>query len=295
MSEDATLRLQRALEIDDRVINLARVPPPDLAGAEAALRDGADLDARISRGQTLLGRACLYGRADLVRWLLGHGAGPGIADGGGWTPLAYAVWKNDVDIAAMVLECLGDARCLDAPIPGPTGETPLMMACERGQIGLARWLLGHGAGLERTDVRGWTPLIHAARDNHGDVVAMLLAQGANPNARGLDGATVLMMVATALFRVKMDADSRLMGDLLDAGANPSLVDADGYTAPERFAGRERRDLLMALDAALAHPAHANHRGHVLERLTPEKRIAWLPRSAVLEAVMPGARAVRRTP
>jgi ankyrin repeat protein len=54
-------------------------------------------------------------------------------------------------------------------------------------------LVQRGADIEARDVRGWTPLICQAnnQDNGPDVVAALLANGANPNAKGSKGETAL--------------------------------------------------------------------------------------------------------
>lgn len=54
-------------------------------------------------------------------------------------------------------------------------------------------LVEKGADIEARDTNGWTPLIMQAnnQDNGPDVVAALLASGANPNAEGNSGETAL--------------------------------------------------------------------------------------------------------
>ncbi len=77
------------------------------------------------------------------------------------------------------------------------GWTCLMLACSRGHVGLAAWLLDHGARLEQGDADGLTALTHAACGRRGrrEAVALLLARGADPNAAGRWGSTALMEAA----------------------------------------------------------------------------------------------------
>jgi uncharacterized protein len=74
-------------------------------------------------------------------------------------------------------------------------------------------LVGKGADLEARDKRGWTPLMEQVtnQQNGSDVVAALLANGANPNAKGHNGESAL-----SLARTRRDAE--LVEILTKAGA-----------------------------------------------------------------------------
>jgi ankyrin repeat protein len=74
-------------------------------------------------------------------------------------------------------------------------------------------LVGKGADLEARDKRGWTPLIMQAtnQQNGTDVVAALLVNGANPNAKGNNG-------ESALSFARKRGDAELMEILTKAGA-----------------------------------------------------------------------------
>jgi ankyrin repeat protein len=78
------------------------------------------------------------------------------------------------------------------------GWTCLMLACSRGHVGLATWLLDHGARIDQGDLDGFTALTHAACGRRGrrEAVALLLARGADPNAVGRWGSTALMEAAS---------------------------------------------------------------------------------------------------
>lgn len=125
------------------------------------------------------------------------------------------------------------------------------------------------------------PLLRAAWWLHADMVALLLAHGADPNALSTGDATVLMVVAMGLHPQRADG-AFMIGALIAAGADPLLTDAEGRTVPEVFAYRQCGDLLEILDAVLARPQHTIVRRRLLERTAPEKRAIWLPRSEALE-------------
>jgi len=68
---------------------------------------------------------------------------------------------------------------------------------------------------------GWTPLMYAALYGDAGAVRMLLDQGANPDARNLDGGTALMYAIEDAEKTKL---------LLDHGGNPNLRSGEGRTA-----------------------------------------------------------------
>lgn len=271
----ASLRLQRALGAKARIGHITPLAHPDWAEAEAALRDGADIDARILGGgsETILMNSCVRGHLDVVRWLLAHGADPEAVDARGWTALVCAVWEGRMEIVAALLAHGVDPRCLDAPLPGRNGETLLMQTCARGLTRMALWLLDRGGRLERKDARGLTALAHAVRGGRGEVIAGLLTRGADPNARDRGGRSIWLH---ALDRA---ADPALLDLFLDHGADPARIDSSGRVDTTVFEVVETGSLL---DAALAQPKRAILRRRLLEQLTPAQRIAWLPRSCAAE-------------
>jgi len=74
-------------------------------------------------------------------------------------------------------------------------------------------LVRRGADLEARDIGGWTPLIMQANNqqNGPDVVPALLANGANPNAKGNNG-------ESALSFARKTGNAELMEILIKAGA-----------------------------------------------------------------------------
>ena len=71
------------------------------------------------------------------------------------------------------------------------GETPLILAAERGDAPLARALLGAGADAAAASYSGWTALHGAAERGSVPVIELLAAAGADVSARAESGKTPL--------------------------------------------------------------------------------------------------------
>ena len=101
--------------------------------------------------------------------------------------------------------------------------TPLMWAVNNRHPDVMELLLARGANLEARDSCGWTAIIQAASHGRTSAVEILFLNGAEVNARADNGVTALMKtavgghVATALV-------------LLDMGADVNAADKSGETA-----------------------------------------------------------------
>ncbi|MEC4723762.1 ankyrin repeat domain-containing protein [Noviherbaspirillum sp. CPCC 100848] len=99
-------------------------------------------------------------------------------------------------------------------------DTPLIAAVKHSQAGTARYLLDVGANPNGRGVRNVTAL-HVA--NAAAMTTMLLAAGADPDARDKDGETPLFGAARA-------ANLEMMRILVDAGADVDAVNEKKETA-----------------------------------------------------------------
>jgi hypothetical protein len=93
--------------------------------------------------------------------------------------LLRAAEEEDVEKVSEVLQCEGVDVHYHEESVFVTGDpkTALVVACERGYVEVARLLLVHG-GETRQELEG--ALCWAARDDHVELVKMLLERGADP-------------------------------------------------------------------------------------------------------------------
>jgi ankyrin repeat protein len=171
---------------------------------------------------------------------------------GGWTALMFAARQNAVDAAAALADAKADLNATD-----PDGTTALHLAILNVHYDLATMLLRKGADPNVGDNSGMTALYAAvdmrspagmmtrpnpklvAEIDAAEMIKILLANGANPNARlkkpiigrhnNLVGDTSLGDGTTPLIRAAKSNDLNILRALLDGGADPTLTLKDRTT------------------------------------------------------------------
>jgi len=173
--------------------------------------------------------------ADTVRALVQRGMDPNSRSPEGQTALHLALRDQSYRVA----ETLWTSTALDFDAVNSSGETPLMMAALRGNLGWAQRLIERGAKIHR---EGWSPLHYAATGSEPKLVALFLDRGAPIDATSPNRSTPLMMAARYGAEGSVDL-------LLARGANKHLrndLDLDASA----FAKQAGRDFLLPrLDAA----------------------------------------------
>lgn len=240
------------------------------AGSVDAVRQllahGVDVSAaEPTQGQNALMWAAAEDHADIVKELIAHGADVRSATKTAkFTPLLFAVRDGATDATAALL-----ANGADINQESADGTTPLLAAAYTGHWDLAKYLLDHGADPNRSGA-GYTALHWAAGSwendisgslgpkgyewigGHGpgklDLLKVLLAHGADPNARlkkhppryGYgSGSRLNFAGATPFILAGLGGDVSIMKTLLAAGADPHLTTDDGTTALMTAAGYGR--------------------------------------------------------
>jgi ankyrin repeat protein len=169
----------------------------DEKAVKLLLQQGANVDAQNSKGWTPLIFAGLAGNKNIVHALIEKGADVNrkSTTETGSTALCFAVEGGS-------LEAVKDLLDHGANVNGKStnGMTPLGYAAIHGKIKEAKFLIANGADvnlLGLVDSRGaeWSPLTSAAKEDHLDMLELLLSNGANLEATNNEGDTALMITA----------------------------------------------------------------------------------------------------
>ena len=246
------------------------------------IEHGADVKAKgETYGETALVWAVNENHAEAAQVLIAHGADVNervlaikrekdrfglegvltILPHGNWTPLMYAARQGSLDAARVLMDAHADLNLAD-----PDGTTALMLAIMNGHYDTAAMLTERGADPNITDASGMAAL-YAAVDIHTlgevfghpdrvstdklnaiDVMKILLAHGANPNAAlktptlqraHTPGEPALNTGTTPLMRAAKNGDSAAIRLLLEHGADPNARQKNQTTALMLAAGLGR--------------------------------------------------------
>lgn len=145
----------------------------NLKAIQALVHRGANLNLKEKEyGRTPLLQATLYGRLEVVRWLVGQGAHIDVCNRQGFTALHYAVWYGYTDICRLLLnkgatvDALGDEKL-----------TPLHLAARSGHMETTKLLVQSGGNVNAVDNFGKTPLDWAQQNGYTEVAKFLIANG----------------------------------------------------------------------------------------------------------------------
>ncbi|HUO65930.1 MAG TPA: ankyrin repeat domain-containing protein [Gammaproteobacteria bacterium] len=152
----------------------------DGAGALAALRAGADVNARGADGATALIWAAYNGDLELVTKLIAAGADVEARNDFGAFALSEAAMTGS---AAIIKTLLAGGAKVDGA--NAEGETALMEVARTGNLEAAKELIKAGADVNAKEAwGGQSPLMWAAAQSQPEMIKLLLANGADVNARG---------------------------------------------------------------------------------------------------------------
>lgn len=194
---------------EENTMLLQTVEQGDLAGVNAMLADGADLEHR---------------------------------DAARRTPLLMATRLNHVDIALALIAAGADVNARDN-----NRDTPFLYAGAEGRNEILRAILATGrANLADTNRYGGTALIPAAHHGHPETVRILLATDIDKNHVNRLGWTALM--EAVVLGDGGPVYQEIVGDLVRAGAR-DIPDNDGVTALEHARQRGYREIERLIASA----------------------------------------------
>ena len=260
----------------------------DIEAIEAHIAAETDLNEQNETGYAPLHYGVMKTRPGVVALLLEAGADPDVINNQDKTPLDLAISGSKDEIIDLLLEA---GAAVEPPVDSihvlawnnevigvklhiyagtdidqadEFGYIPLLLAVEKGHIGVLELLIKHEANLEVSDPDGFTPLIMSAELNHPELLQLLLDGGADIAAEdkaertALDWAIIMQSAEAETILRENDAPSSAeksfiaaiqtnnidaVNALLEAGAD---VNEPAYTTktPVHYASHSRnKDIL----------------------------------------------------
>jgi ankyrin repeat protein len=183
-------------------------------------------------GDVRLADAAMQGDMDRVRSLLEQTADVNGAQGDGMTALHWAVYKDDLEMARLLIQAGADFKAGTRV----GAITPLSFAAKNGNGAIIELLLNAGADTELATGLGTTPLMQAAASGSVDAVTSLLDHGAVVNRKEAARQQTAVMFAAALDRAPVVSLLASRGADLDVTSKivaikENFIDEDGNPVP----------------------------------------------------------------
>lgn len=198
-------------------------------------QDPKQINTVDAKGRTVMARAALSGKKELVELLLEKGATEDV--------FAAAMVGHTDKVAAFLKE---DKKLINAKDNG--GKAALHWAALYGQKKVVELLLAEKADVNLPDEGGFTPLHWATMFNKSDVVAVLLANKADMNV------TVPRFRWTPLRLAVIHGHMATAEALLKGGANPNPNDNENIPLLHQAVIRGKKEMVELL---LANKADIN--------------------------------------
>ena len=253
-----------------------RIQAGDRTAALEMIAAGANVNQAQPDGTTPLQWATYRVDRELVDRLLKKGAKANVVNHYGASPLHEAVRVASPELTGMLLEAGADVSAANED-----GMTALMLAARTGNVTVAESLVKAGADVNRREqFKGQSAVMWAAGENHPEMVAFLVAQGADLTIRAnatdwpsqisneprvqyrpVGGLTPLLYAARA-------GCLGCVRTMVEAGADQDRPNPDGMTP-----------MIMALDNGAPEVAH-----YLLDQGANPHTGAWGGRTPLYVAV-----------
>ncbi|KAF5177803.1 Potassium channel akt1 [Thalictrum thalictroides] len=129
------------------------------------LDNGADPNSKDSEGKIPLWEAIVGGYENVIRLLTDNGASLCLGDSGQFA--CTAAEQNSLDLLENIVRYEGDVT-----MPKSDGYTALHVAVTEGNVEIVKFLLNHGADIDKFSNDNWSPRSLAEQQGHEAIIAL---------------------------------------------------------------------------------------------------------------------------
>jgi CDK inhibitor PHO81 len=185
---------------------------------QLAIDQKVDVNSKDKYGKTALHYACIGNHREVVHALLGHEAEVNCFDNDNFSPLLYAIVNKFED-------CFNDLMKAEARVDVDSEKDyiPLNLACQYGFEAAVKVLLTKNPDMICADAEGLYPIHIVARVGNFELVPLLRPYVDINQLDKLNGWPALCYAAS-------EGHAETVKALLQAKADPNVLDEDGYSA-----------------------------------------------------------------
>lgn len=150
------------------------------------IENKANIDLNDINQNTALLYALINNHIDIASILISNGANITVKNKNGFSTLHCCCFHNNTNNKQMhdyQMKIINDIISSDVPVndTNNVGVTPLIFACQEGDLEIVKLLFQNDADIHRKAQSGFTSLGQAAQKGHLDIVKFLLEKGADIN------------------------------------------------------------------------------------------------------------------
>jgi ankyrin repeat protein len=184
-------------------------------------------------------KAAWEGELEIAKYLIDKGANVNYSNQDKETPLYQAIGREQIDLVRLLLE-----KGAKVDVADVYGFTPLHKAASAGNVEIVKLLVSAKANLN-AEMYGLTPLMLAVSSRKPEAVLALLDLGVNVNYASRSG----NVGQTALYSAIQNGDVEMVKLLLARKANPNARTKSGETLLQQAQKGEQDDIVALLKAA----------------------------------------------
>lgn len=207
----------------------------DVAAVKKAIENGADVNAELFNGVSILLRTIAVGSSEMAKLLIDRGADVQVKSNFGTTALMSAAKSGKVEIARLLIERGVDVNAKENVDGG--GHTALHYCAlgycqgenKKDFFEIVKLLVDNGADINTKSTLGVSPLMYAASCSFLEMANLLIEKGADVNEKTEEGTTPLIVSVKS--GICPPGGSIEMAKLLiEKGADVNAKSKYGFTA-----------------------------------------------------------------